>query len=62
MTARTIIRASNYRGEPGFSLSGRDALGRRLKIFAKTRPIAERIRAKVVRGEQITLDDFQERE
>jgi hypothetical protein len=58
MNARVTIRASSYRGEPGFSINGRDSLGRRLKIFATTRTAAERIKAKVKQGQSIELQDF----
>ncbi len=48
------------RGEvDGFSITGRDELGRSVSIFTKTREAADHIRAKKLRGEDIVAADFQ---
>lgn len=51
------IRRAIYRGQPGFLIIGGPGLYG-VRIFTLTRSSAERIRDKVRRGEQTTLDDF----
>lgn len=48
-----------YRSRPGFLITGRDTKGRRCRIFAASRPVAEHIRTKVKAGQEITSADFQ---
>lgn len=52
------IRESTYRGEDGFLICGRDAYGRRAKVFTTTRASAEHIRRKLKAGEEIGVEDF----
>lgn len=52
------IRKSTYRDRKGFLISGTDPKGRRVKIFAEQRAVAERIRAKVKAGGDIHTEDF----
>lgn len=56
--ARLSIRKSTYRDRSGFSISGRDARGRSVNIFAETRAAAEHIREKVKAGEDVASADF----
>ena len=53
------IRKSTYRGRAGFLICGTDPLGRRISIFTRTRESAERIKVKVIKGQEVTVEDFQ---
>jgi hypothetical protein len=55
---RLRITAKTYQGRPGFLVSGRDLRHRVVSIWAETRKAAERIKAKVATGEEITQEDF----
>lgn len=55
---RLTIRDAHYRGRPGYTVSGRDTAGRRVKLFTKTRCVAERLRVLVRDGHTITHADF----
>ena len=55
---RLTIRDTRYRGYFGYTVSGHDAAGRRVKVFAKTRRVAERLREMVRVGLTITPSDF----
>lgn len=56
--ARVSIKPTKYRGEDGFSISGRDTHGRKVKIFATTSGAAEHIVEKIKRGEFTEPGDF----
>lgn len=56
--ARLSVRAGTYRDKPGFGIHGKDTKGRSVRIFTSTRESAERIKAKVARGEAVTSADF----
>ena len=58
MTSRLTIRPATFRGASGFTIAGRDPTGGRVKIFAKTRRVAERLRDLVRDGHTITHADF----
>lgn len=55
---RLTIRDTRYRGYFGYTVSGHDTAGRRVKLFAKTRAVAEKLRALVRDGHTITHADF----
>lgn len=55
---RLSIRASAYRDKPGFTISGRDEHGRRIRVFTKTRDSAERIRKRLHAGLHTRPEDF----
>ena len=52
------IRQATYRGASGFTIVGRTPSGGRVKLFAKTRRVAERLRDLVRDGHTITHMDF----
>lgn len=57
------IRASTYRGEAGFTVSGRpvgERYGRLTRVFVRTRIAAERIREMIRAGRQIDTAAFEE--
>jgi hypothetical protein len=58
MTPRLQIRPRRYRDRDGFSVTGRDTLGRRVSVFAGTRAAAEHIREVIRAGKPVTLRDF----
>lgn len=51
-----MIRATTYRQQPGFSITGRDNHGRRFRIFAKTPDGAREIETAAKRGDSATID------
>lgn len=53
------ILAHTYRNRPGYLITGRDTKGRSCRVFVSTRPIAEKVRAKIRAGDEITTADFQ---
>jgi hypothetical protein len=55
---RLRITAKAYQGKPGFLVSGRDLRHRVVSIWAPTRAAAERIKAKIAAGDEITQEDF----
>lgn len=55
---RLTVRNKFYRGSWGYTVSGHDTGGRRVKLFAKKRPVAERLREMVRVGLTITASDF----
>lgn len=57
--ARLSIRAVTYRDKPGFSVTGKDPRGRQVRIFTATRASANQIKAKIARGEDTTVADFE---
>lgn len=57
-TPRLQITEKVYQGRPGFLVSGRDLRHRAVSIWAPTREAAERIKAKVAAGHEITEEDF----
>ncbi len=57
--ARLQIREGDYRDKPGFHITGNDATGRPVRIFTETRASAEHIKAKLQRGEDTTVADFE---
>lgn len=56
--AKVSIRATTHRDQPGFSITGKDAHGRSVRIFTKSRDSAERIKDKIRRGESTKPEDF----
>jgi hypothetical protein len=56
--ARLQIRQGEYRDKPGFHITGKDAKGHPVQIFTETRESAEHIKAKLQRGEDTTVEDF----
>lgn len=56
---RLRITGKVYQGKAGFLVSGRDLRHRVVSIWAPTRAAAERIKAKVAAGHEITQEDFQ---
>jgi hypothetical protein len=52
------IRRTSYRNKPSLLIAGTDSRGRSIKVFAETRDAAEHIKAKLLRGENITTMDF----
>lgn len=57
-TPRLRISTKRYEGKPGFLVSGRDLRHREVSIWAPSREAAERIKAKVAKGHEITKEDF----
>jgi hypothetical protein len=57
-TPRLRITAKTHQGASGFLVSGRDLRHRTVSIWAPTREAAERIKAKVAAGHEITQEDF----
>lgn len=55
---RLSIRRKVYRGREGFLVSGNVGGIFGTSIFTETRESAEHIKAKVLRGEEITSQDF----
>jgi hypothetical protein len=55
---RLRITGKVHQGRPGFLVSGRDLRHRTVSIWAPTREAAERIKAKVAAGHEITQEDF----
>jgi hypothetical protein len=55
---RVAIRAGTHRDKPGFRVSGKDTMGRSVKIFTESRSSAEHIREKVRMGRGIDSADF----
>ena len=55
------VRASTYRGIPGWKLTGLDGHGRRLSVFFESQTAAERTRDRVRadRDYEIGLDDWE---
>ena len=53
------VRASTYRGKPGWRVSGKDRTGRRVRIFTPYRTVALRIRDRLAQGFEINALDFQ---
>lgn len=54
------IRASRYRGQRGWLLCGQWQ-GKRIRVFVATREAAARCKARLLAGEEITLDDMEAR-
>jgi hypothetical protein len=55
---RFAIKAKAYRGQEGFLIYGKDAYGRNISIHTTSRASADRIKAKLKNGEEISLKDF----
>jgi hypothetical protein len=58
--ARVSVRPHTYRGKPGWSIYGRDCLGRSVKIHTVTETSRDRIVAniKACKDDFATLEDF----
>jgi murein DD-endopeptidase MepM/ murein hydrolase activator NlpD len=53
--ARLSIRPSEYRGQEGFTISGRNEKGQSVSIFSKTREQAELLKAAAAKGDQAEI-------
>jgi hypothetical protein len=51
-----MIRPSTYRDAAGYSVTVKDAYGRRLRVFARTEDGARQIEAALKRGDYATSD------
>lgn len=59
LKGRLQIRPYKFMGQTrGFQVIGTDPLGRQVRILTRSRASACHIKAKVLRGEQITQVDF----
>ena len=47
----SITRTANYRGKRGFSIHGKDNLGRSIRIFVQWRKTADAVRKAIQAGE-----------
>ena len=54
--ARVSVRRSTYRGKPGWTISGKDQLGRRVKIFSERQAEARRMASEIRAGESPRFD------
>lgn len=52
------IRATTYRNEAGYMVTGRDPRGRRVRLFTKTLAGAEHLRDVVRSGDAMTMADL----
>lgn len=61
-SARLQIRASEYRGKAGFTVSGINARGQHIRVFTRTRGSAEHIVGVIKAGRHTELSDFEDRD
>lgn len=59
--ARVSVRRSTYRGKPGWTISGKDQLGRSVRMFSDNEIEARRMAGEIRRGEE-PMFDFQRKE
>lgn len=57
--ARLQTRRSTYRDREGFTITGRDTLGRPVKIFVENEDAVDRVRTRIMAGEEVRLEDMQ---
>lgn len=56
--SRLQTRATTYRDKPGFGVYGKDTKGRSVRVFVESREAVAKVKARIARGEEVTLEDM----